>query len=113
MLVDQLAEDGTAPLFNADDAHRQAGHLELFANGINVGIELVLDVRAEDHDEFAVRHLFGLDEAAVRHGLVFDLGHVGGHSEDHSTEEGHAVLLELRSLPGLCPDSRAGLAVLL
>ena len=54
VLVDQLPEDWTASLFNADDAHRQAGHLELFADGVNVRIELILDVRAEDHDEFSV-----------------------------------------------------------
>src|SRR5207237_10094888 len=91
-LVDQLAVDGTAPLFHADNAHRQTGHLELFADRINVRVELVLDISAENDDQLAVRHFFGLDEASVRHRLVFDLSHVGGYPEDAAAEEGPPVL---------------------
>ena len=113
VLVDQVAEDGTTPLFHADNAHRQTGHLELFADRVDVRVELVLDISAKDDYQLAVRHFFRLDEASVRHRLVFDLSHVGGYPEDNAAEEGHAVLLEFRSMCRFRPYGSAGFAIFL
>src|ERR1041384_6024234 len=82
VLVDQLAKHRTAPLFHTNDAHRQTHHLELFADRVNVRVELVLDICAEHHNQLAVRYFFGLDEATIRHRLVFDLSHVRSYAED-------------------------------
>ena len=60
-----------------------------------------------------MRHFFGLDEASVRHRLVFDLCHVGGYPEDNAAVEGHPVLLEFRSMSRLRPYRSAGFAVFL
>src|SRR5207237_6498433 len=107
MLINEVAEDGAAPLLHPDNAHRDTADLELFANRVRVGEELVFDVCAEHGHKLAVLDFGRINKTTFCDRLILDIKHVRRHAEDDRALESFPVLLELRAASDLRADGAA------
>ena len=93
--VERIAKESAALVFDADDAHRHASHLECLPDRIDVRKKFVFDVAAEHAHQRRPLYFIGRDESAIDDCLVFDLSHVRGDTENNRTRKLDGVLLEI------------------
>ena len=107
MPVEGIAKESAPLVFDTNDAHRHASHLEVLPDRINVRKKLVLDVAAEHAHQRGSLHFIGRDESAVDDRLIFDFGHVRCHAKNDRAGKLDPVLLQINLRSDFDADFRA------